>query len=355
MGVIWYATREDVKSTLDMKETARSDAQVDREIAAASRMVEGLCHRRFYPEQATKYFNWPDQYAQPYRLWLDDSELLSVDTLTSGGITIPSNVVLLEPNRTGPPYNRIELRIDSTSAFSGGNTPQRDITITGLWGYTTAETPVATVVDAMTSSTTSLHVTDASGIGVGQLLRIGAERLTVTGRQMADTGQTLQAPLTERQNDQAVHVSNGAAYTVGEVLLLDAERMLIVDIAGNTLIVRRAWDGSTLAAHTAPTVYASRLLTVTRGVLGTTAAAVNPGAQIYRWDPPADVRELVVAEAVIALLQGASGYARITGVGSGAREVGGGTIAKTTYGAGIEDLRDRVYTHCGRKNRTRAV
>ena len=65
---------------------------------------------------------------------------------------------------------------------------------------------------------------------------------------MLATGQTLQAPgLTDRANAETVPVTNGAAIAVGETILIDAERMLTVDIAGNNLIVKRGFDGSTLA------------------------------------------------------------------------------------------------------------
>lgn len=354
MGV-WYATREDVKSALDLKATARSDAQVDRVIEAASRDAEGLLHRRFYPELATRYFDWPDQYARPWRLWLDDSELISLTSISSGGTSIPTSSINLEPNRNGPPYNRVEIRIDTSSAFGGGQTTQRDITITGLWGYSNTESPVGTVTSGVTSSATTLLVSSAAAIGVGQLLRVGTERLLVTDRAMASTSQTLQTPLTNLMNNESVVVSNGAAFSVGEVILLDAERMRITDIAGNTLVVQRSWDGSTLAAHTGSTIYASRSLTVTRGALGTTAAAIAQDAAIYRWEPPGPVRALVIGEAVTAMMQEGSGYARSTGVGTSTRQVGGGTVAKTVYGTGLDALREQAYTSHGRKARVRAV
>jgi hypothetical protein len=139
------------------------------------------------------------------------------------------------------------------------------------------------------------------------------------------------------------------------VLLLDAERMRVTDIAGNNLIVDRAWDGSTLAAHTAPTIYAPRSLTVARGALGTTAAAIAQNAPVYRWNPPGPVHSLAIAEAVTTLLQESSGYARTTGVGTTSRQVGGGTVAKTSYGVGLDALRDQVYVSHGRKARVRAV
>ena len=50
--------------------------------------------------------------------------------------------------------------------------------------------------------------------------------------------------------------------------------MLITDIAGNNLIVKRQKSGSTLAAHTGSTIYAPRQVTITRGDLGTTAGSL---------------------------------------------------------------------------------
>lgn len=352
---IWYATREDVKSALDFAETSRSNARVDKAIEAASRQLEGDLHRRFYPEIATRYFDWPDQYARPWRLWLDDSELISLTSISSGGVSIPTGNINLEPNRNGPPYNRVEIRFDTSSAFGGGSTTQRDVTITGLWGYSDGDSAVATAAAGIGSSATTLVVSDSAGIGVGQLLRIGAERLIVTDRSMATTGQTLQTPIDAQQKTVTLPVTNGAAFAVGEVVLMDSERMLIVDIAGNQLTVKRGWDGSVLAAHTAPTIYALRSLTVTRGVLGTTAAAISQGDTIYRWDVPGPVQSLCVAEAVVDLLEKSAGYARITGVGSAARQVGGGNTAKTAYGTSLDALRERVYTSHGRKARSRAV
>ncbi|MFG2913353.1 hypothetical protein ACGF0D_10740 [Kitasatospora sp. NPDC048298] len=351
-----YCTREDVKQALDLKETARSNGAVDRAIQAATEPIEALCHRVFHPVVATRYFDWPDQYARPWRLWLDDSELINLTSISSGGVPIPTDRINLEPNRNGPPYNRVEIQLDTNSAFGGGSTPQRDITITGLWaGCPNRESPAGTVTAAVNDTATVLIVSSAAAIGVGHVLRIGTERLLVTDRAMTSTGQTLQAPLTAAKNAETLTVPDGSAFAVDEVLLLDAERMRITDIAGNTLVVDRAWDGTTLAAHTAPVIYASRALTVARGALGTTAAAIAQGAPVQRWNPPAAVRALAIAEAVTTLLQESSGYARTTGVGTTSRQVGGGTVAKTTYGTGLDALREQVYVSHGRKARVRAV
>ncbi len=346
-----YATREEIKAELDVRETARSNARIDRVLDDASRAVEDLCHRpHFYPVIATRYFNWPNaQSGTSWRLWLDDSELISVTTLTSGGTTIGASDYFLEPNRSGPPYNYLEIDLGSGSAFGGGDTHQRDIAITGLWGYRDDETTLSATAEALDASGTGIDVDAATSaaVGVGSLLRIDSERVIVTGRSQLDTGQNLGGNLTAANNNVSVSVSSGAAYAIDEVILIDSEKMRIDEIAGNTLTVTRAWDGTTLAAHTSGAdIYAPRTLTVTRGALGTTAATHTTSAIVYRWDPPGPVRQMCIGEALTSLLQGRSGYARTAGSGEWERE---------TTGRGLKDLRERVYASHGRKARVRSV
>lgn len=346
-----YCTREDVKESLDVKETARANNRVDRAIESASRTVEGLLHRRFYPQTATRYFDWPNaQRARPWRLWLDDNELITVTTVSSGGTAIAAADFFLEPNRSGPPYNQLQIDLDSSAAFGGGSTHQRDITITGLFGHSNNETLIGDVDEAMTTTETDLDVTDTAGIGVGNILRTNTERLLVTEKTMKDTGVNIDASdsLAASVADVSITMSTTtAAPTVGETILIDSERMLVVDKAGTVLTVKRAWDGSVLATHAANAdIYAPRTLTVTRGALGTTAAAMSAGDDLYRWDPPGPVRELTIAEALNTVLQGQSGYARTVGSGENTREM---------RGSGLRELRESVYTSHGRKARIRGV
>jgi hypothetical protein len=343
----WYATREDVKEALDYKETARSNRQVDRAVEAASRDAERLCRRVFYPEVATRYFNWPDG-ARPWRLWLDVSELISVTTLSSGGIEIDAADYFLEPNRSGPPYNRIEIDLYSSASFGGGPTHQRDVTITGLWGYSTDEAPAADLDGDITSTATSIATTTAPLIGVGSLLRIGTERLIVTDRLMSDTFVDLAADLGATNN--AVTIQGvSAGFSVGEVILVNSERMLVVDKSPTALTVKRAWDGSVLAAHTSGTsIHALRTLTVTRGALGTTAAAHTSGDDVLVWEPPGPVRTLVIGHAISTLTNERSGYSRVKRSGESTGERAIDTSALAT-------LRRNAYDAVGRKARTRAV
>lgn len=348
MGVV-YATRESVKSALDSAETARNNRQVDRALESASRTVEGLLKRRFYPWTGTRYKDWPNQqYARAWRLWLDADELVSLATLVAGSVTIPATDYFLEPKNIGPPYSRIEIDLDSASTFSSSGTPQRAIAITGVFGYTAEEESVGTLAATLSSSATGASPTWTADVGVGDIVHVDSERMIVTDRTMVDSTQNLGGSgLAAQANAVTVAVSNGAVFLLGQTILIDSERMLIVDVAGNNLTVKRAWDGSVLAAHsTNADIYALTGIVVSRGQLGTTAAAHSSGATIYRHVVPGLVRELTIAEALTTLGQQTSSYATKVSSGDGERDAGG---------VGLPDLRDKAIARYGRRARKRAI
>lgn len=346
-----YAWREDIKTVLDYKETARANTQIDNALQSASRSIEDICHRRFYPEIATRYFPWPNyQRARPWRLWLDENELISVSALSSGGTTIAASDYFLEPVNSGPPYASIEIDLDSSAAFGGSTTFQRGVTVTGLFaGARLATAPAGALAEALDSSETAIDVTDSAAVGIGALIAVDSERMLVTGKSALTTGQTvITTALTASAANVAVLVTSGAALSVGEPITIDSERMLIVDITGNTLTVIRAYDGSVLAAHnTGVTIYAGRTLTVIRGALGTTAAAHDTAAAVVVHAYPAPVRTLCVAETVSILLQEHAGWA------SGAK--GSPTEAVLAETAGLPRLRKDVLRGYGRRARSAAV
>lgn len=350
---IWYATREDVMRALDSKETARSAAQIDRGLEAGARTIEALCHRIFYPRLETKRFDWPNsQHAAPWRLWLDANELASVTSVTSGGVAIAPSSVLLESAAYGPPYNRIELSLASSAAFGGGDTHQQDIAITGLWaGAAVAESEVGTITASVDAVQTTVPVDGAASaeLGVGSVIRIGSERMAVTSRAMLDTSQNLAVNLDAKASTVTVPVASTAGFARDEIILIDAERLLIVDIAGSNLIVKRAWDGSVLAAHmTGADIYAPRTLTVLRAALGTTAAIHSSTAAVIRWDPPGLVNALNIAEAISTLTQEQSGYSMTVRTGESGSE-------RTRDLRGVAALRQQVYDAHGRKARLRGI
>jgi hypothetical protein len=343
MGVA-YATREDVSSALG--DTARPAASVDRAIQAASRSVEHLTHRRFYPTLTTRYFDWPNyQYARSWRLWLDADELISVTTLTSGGVAIAAADYFLEPVNDGPPFTSIDLDLAGPGSYGGGDSPQQSVAVLGLFGYRNDQAPAGALETAISSaSATTIDITDGSLIGVGDTLTIDTERLLVTERGWLTSAQT--GSLTASNADRTLAVATGSAFHVGETLLIDSERLLITDIAGNNLTVKRAQAGSVLAVHTTATIYTSRVLTVVRGALGTTAATHLDASAITRLDVPPLIRAFVIAHAINQVLQESGGYSQSTGSGDTKADAPGG---------GLDALRKDVYNTHGRKARMRAV
>ena len=320
----WYATREALKAIVGIG-GASLDAAIDASIEAASEDIEVAHGRRYIPYTATKQYPWPSKRnPSAYRLDLDE-DLLAVTALTkdTDDVTaIASTDYFLEPVNTGPPYYHIEIDLASTAYFSSEDTSQRALRVTGRWGYGEDTKAAGALAEADDGSETALDVTDASLIDVGNTILIGTEAMFVSGRAVLTIGTTLNDTLTADLDDVTVTLASGAAAKQGEVLLLDSEKVLVESISGNDLTVKRAYDGSVLAAHsTGITVYAYRTLTVVRAVNGTTAATHATAAAITKYAPPADIVELCIAQAIAHLKQGQSGWTGQISGGEGAVQV----------------------------------
>lgn len=342
-------TREAVKKALDVKGTSRSDDDIDRAIQAGSRAAEGLLHRKFYPRDATRYFDWPNYtYTPPWRIWLDAWELAAIPTsVTTGGVTIPLNNLFFEPANSGPPYTYFEINRSTNSSFGVGPTPQRDVAVTGTFGFDLNAAVAGALASAVSdTTTTAITVTNSGAAGVGDVVVIGAERMLLADKTLTSTGQTQQGSIGSSTADQMLGVQNGAGFAVGETVTLDAETMLVTNVVGNNLLVKRGWDGTTPATHTGATIYAPRSWTVTRGAFGTTAATHSNSSAISRYTPPSLVQQLSLAEAENNLLQAVSGYARTVGAADNARPVSGQSLA---------DIRQLAYAQYGRKVRRRTI
>jgi hypothetical protein len=326
------ATREQVKTALDSAVTARDNRRVDRLIRSSTDAVEKLTLRKFYPMVATRTLDWIPEWDTPqaWRLWLDENELVAVTAVRVDGVLLAPATYMLRPD-TGPPFDRIEINRGTNGGWSSGSTPQRAIEVDGTFmGCPLDEQPAATLAAAVADTVgTSVTVGGSWEIGVGSLLRIGTERLNVTGRSMITTGQTLQVPLDAQLSSTVVTVTTGSAYVEDEVILIDGEKMRVDEIAGNTLVVKRAWDGSVITAHSAGrTIYAARSLTVTRAACGTTAATHAQGDAVLVVRPPDLVNQLVVADTLVSLLAEASAYGRTVGSGDNEREAAGKAAAE---------------------------
>jgi hypothetical protein len=362
-----YCTRQEVQRALDIKSVAYNNEQVDRNIQAASDDVDGICARRFYPVDAFYKFDWPNfQYTYPWKLYFDQYEVISIAQLVTGTflpqpIVIPPADYILRPENEGPPFTRLELRRDLNGYFGSNTTPQQDIGVTGTFGFWLNTQPGGTLTAAMTDTVTpSLQMSTSAGVyaGVGDVLIIDSERMLVTDCSYVSTaiafnGLTSSPP---SANDNVLIVPDGTQFRANESLVLDTETVRILNIIGNNLVLRRGWDGSILNTHTSGVIYANRQLTVVRGALGTTAATHSINAPINVLAIPGLVKELALATAIIGLTQEPAAYANLTvRTWQGSTGTTQGQQREPAPGPGLPDLRDRVLTRYGRKVRTRVV
>lgn len=347
-----YCNREQVKNALDVAEGVGANQAMDRVIESARETIDGATRRSFAPLLATRYFPWPAEATPtPWRLWLDGAELISVTTLTSGGVAVTAPDYLLEPANYGPPYRSIEMDLDGAGSFAPAGSHQRSIVVTGLFGYTDVAETVGTLASDNAATVGLAPVitwTNLSSVGVGSLLQVDSERMLVTGRTMVDTTQNVGGSgLGSSNSSVSLTVTSGAAFSIGEVLLVESERMRVDDIAGNVLTVKRAFDGSVLAAHTAGVViYALTGLVVARAAQGSTLAAHLSGATVTRWVPPPLIRDWALGLSLTMFLQEHAGYARTAGSGEGEREVSG---------KGLASVERQALERHGRQLITRAV
>lgn len=351
-----YCTRLDVKTALDVQQTADYNAQIDSALMAGADDVDELCHRRFYNVLETRYWDWPNfQRAWPWRIWLDQAELadvtVNVPVVTTGSTVIPNSAIFWgDPNYPTAPFNQLQLNRSQSYAFGVGNTPQRDVSIEGLYGYwlqTRAAGTLAAAVSSTTATTVTVSDSSPTGLNPGDVLTVDTESMLVEDNALADTGQqqTGDGCSTAEANDNILQVGTGSALNVGELIVLDSETMLVQSINGNNVTIVRSYDGTLLATHDDAEVYAWRLLTVQRGFGGTTAATHTDSASLVAALVPGQVHELALAETLNYVLQKTTGYARVIGENG----------AKTVPGGSLPDLRQRVYAQYGRKGRTRVV
>lgn len=354
---IWYTTRERIYRSLEVTETARARELVDRKIGAASRSIEGLLRRRFYPETKALSFDWPNNSsAPPWEIQVEgDNEIVAVHSVTSGGVVVPVNNLLLRrwDEKPEPPYQRVQIDVSTNSVFTGGSTWQEAVVFNVTTGYNPTDTTfvdglLAVGINSSVKSFVINPTTDAElNVGVGSLIVVGTERMQVTNRRMADVGTNTASTLGDNMSDRLLTVQDGTKFVVGELIQIDAERLRIDEITGNNLSVTRAWDGSTLDEHLSGVdIYAQRLFTVQRGILGTDGASHSLADPVTCHRFPELIEDLCEAETLVGIEQSASAYARV---------VGSGLTARESVGKGLEDLRNQCISRYGRVMRSEAV
>ncbi len=314
-----YASVEKLRDAADYKPTSYDTARLRRILDAASRRIDLRLHRHFYPLTETVTYTRPTitrpSTSTSTGFYLE-RDLISLDTVTVDTVSQTVADIELRPVQYGPPYSWIGVT---------GST----IVIAADWGNSRgfSTTPAGALAEALDATETAVDVTDSSkdtGVGIGDLIIADSERMVVTGKAQLDIAQNIQGNLTADTSDVTVAVEDGTTIFVGEVLLVNAEEMMIVAISANNATVKRAWNGSVLAAHTSgDDIFAPRTLTVERDAVGSTAATHLTAAALTRNLPAAAITDLCIAESINTYEQETAGYARTLGSGETVQEARG--------------------------------
>ena len=179
-----YVGVESFRAATNNPDTTR-DAAILEHLLAASREIERLTFRRFFPVTATNKYRWPPFHvAASWEIWTED-DLLSVSSIfvaDSGQNASPVALThyFLEPQPFGPPYNRVEIDLSSGDVFQAGPTPQQSVAITGQWGYANTTRAAGTLGAAITTTTaTTITISDDTLIDQGDVILIDSEALYV--------------------------------------------------------------------------------------------------------------------------------------------------------------------------------
>lgn len=335
MARIVYATRSDIETSPTARYPPGLRTEILESLRKASQQADDAARRQFHPTlAATRYYNYPSSSVTDGTLWLDDTDLLTVNTLTVAGTVISSADYVLEPVNDGPPYQAIRILDTSSSSWGSGDSRFRAIQVDADIGYTQETRAAGTLTLAPTGTAgTTFTGADPTKVDVGHLAKINDEWVNVTGRSFLDSGATITGALTDNVTDRTLTVSSAAGLVEGETLAIDFEEMTIRRIDGTSVLVERATGGTTLAAHSGGAGFDRwNSYTIERAVIGSTAATHSNDDAVAVWVPPPLARELVIATAITDLQQHSSAYARTVGSGEAEREF---------KGVGLKDTRDQ--------------
>ncbi|MBN1963313.1 MAG: hypothetical protein JW910_01620 [Anaerolineae bacterium] len=247
-----YATLTGLRRVLGLgsSDTADDDLLLAL-LGAASRLIEGYAGRRFYPVRQVRSYSCTDP-----AILLLDGDLLALHELVNGdGSTISASAYHLHPPG-GPVKSSIAL--DRTqAAFTHDGDPVDAIEVDGTWGFhpdwanAWTESGDSVQDDPLTADATALTVSDA-------------DAPEITGY--------------------------GVRFAVGQVIRIEDEYLHVLAVNATT-----------------------NVLTVARGVNGTTAAAHAKSTAIDLYQPPEDVRQACLRVASWLYKQKDAGFVQAAG------------------------------------------
>ena len=300
----YYCTIDDLLTVSPLgfrRESLALDA-----IAQASQFLEGKrqLNGQFIPVTDTRAYNGSGDLS----LFLRDT-LLSITTITHDGTSLETTDYVLSPLNAhweNGPYTRLIVDPDSANISTWKN--EIDVvSIAGLFGKYNKSVSLGITGSLAATTTTDLVVSNGAALSVGMILLIESEQIAVTG-----TGDPTAATSVVNgaitSTDTTIGVDDGSEFNELEIIKIDNEKMRIIDISTNDLYVERAYNGTRAAAHiddSAIAVY--RTYTVERGVNGTTAA-IHSSKAISQYKAPADVSWLCKQIAGLMIKKAESHY-----------------------------------------------
>lgn len=291
--------------------------------------------RRFYPiENDTASYDIPAiDRGSSRRLWFDGVDIIEIDSLTVGGVAIPSTDYVLQPVNAGPPYRWLQIKDNATGALTPDGERYNAVEIGCTTGYSNELTPVGELTANLDATETITDIDLDPTVGVGSLLKIGAEFVVVVDKLWSSSPDSLAVDLAKQSNAGTITVATASSYCSGEIIRVGTELMRVEyhDTATGVISVKRNVGGTTLQPHTSgATIERLSDYKLSRGVCGTTAATHLGGATVSMWVIPETLRQLVTAESITTVQQTVSGYARTVGAGDNSFEA---------KGVGLDDIR----------------
>jgi hypothetical protein len=228
-----YATIADLKGVLGITSTT-DDTVMRKQLESASRSIDSYCNRRFYVSSETKYFDGA------LTLWLSD--LLSVTTLKT------------DEDGDGTFENTFDGTVGTGDYIKYGGGLEDSLNILP---YTRLEiNPYGDYGSFASGIKRGVEIIGTWGYGDG-----------VSATPYTDSGTTTDGTLTTGATAVAVH--SVTPHSAGQTILIDSEQMYIESIA-------------------------TTVLTVVRGVNGTTKATHADNVATYIYQYPADIRQACI-------------------------------------------------------------
>lgn len=222
-----YAFREDVKARLALPDTT-DDAIIDQVLYDVSREVDAYCNRRFWAGLETRYFG----AIASCGVRVDD--LLSVTSLktdedldrvyettwsTTDYDLEPVNAPLESPPR---PYSQILTTPNGRYSFP---CQRRAVQVAGLFGgFDVRQASGATLAEDLDTSETVLDVSASAPFRVGQIVIVDEERMEISAVTANDdpTPDTITVTRAVNGTAAATHTSGAVLYTAAYPIVSEA-------------------------------------------------------------------------------------------------------------------------------------